>query len=72
MIEKPFRDSRNRIAILKNETLNEADQSLDSVSHCKAIALKYEQLGYHVGVHRNLMQLSMMSAVLVLVNEYML
>jgi hypothetical protein len=70
MIEKPFHDSRNGNTILKSETLNYSDQSLDSVSLCKANALRYEQLGYYVGVNRSSVQLSIISAVLVLVNEY--
>jgi hypothetical protein len=49
MVEKPFRDSRNGNAILRNATLNDADQSLDSVSLCNANALKYDQIGYYVG-----------------------
>jgi hypothetical protein len=36
-------------AILRIVTLNDSDQSLDSVSLCKANALNYEQLGYYIG-----------------------
>lgn len=36
-------------AILRTATLNDSDQSLDSVSLCKANALNYEQLGYYIG-----------------------
>jgi hypothetical protein len=33
---------------LRNATLNESGQDLDSVSLCKSKALKYEQLGYYI------------------------
>jgi len=36
-------------AFLRTITLNDSDQSLNSVSICKANALKYEQLGYYTG-----------------------
>jgi hypothetical protein len=36
-------------AFLRNTSLNDSDQEMDSVSLCKANALKYEQLGYYVG-----------------------
>ena len=35
--------------IIRTVTLNDSDQSLDSVSLCKANALNYEQLGYYKG-----------------------
>lgn len=34
---------------LRNASLDDSDQELDSVSLCKANALKYEQLGYYIG-----------------------
>ncbi|HEY7079643.1 MAG TPA: hypothetical protein VH500_08080 [Nitrososphaeraceae archaeon] len=34
---------------LRTASLGDSDQELDSVSLCKANALKYEQLGYYIG-----------------------
>lgn len=36
-------------AILRTATLNDSNQSLDSILLCKANSLKYEQLGYYTG-----------------------